>query len=115
MSRYYFVFSASGVLIDGHGSDPAIGFIAMREGRGRSQEEAERLAKIELLKQWKLAFNQNNKAGTPMLEIVHASRIRNPLKRVRVRDDFQFFSDNLQREAAIRQGVEAARKWLRIK
>jgi len=115
MPRFYFVFSASDVLIDGHGSDPAIGFVTLREGQGRNIEDAGRLAKIELLKHWKLTFNQNNKAGTPSLKIVHEGRIRNPLKKVRTQDDFVFFRDTLQRDQLIQQAVQALRGWLTIR
>lgn len=115
MPRYYFVFSASEVLIDGHGSDPAIGFVALRERRGQNIEDAGRLAKIELLKHWKLTFNQDNKAGTPSLKIVHKGRIRNPIKKVRASDDFVFFRDVSQRDQIIEEAMQASRSWLAIR
>jgi len=114
MPRFYFVLSARGVLIDRHGCDPVIGFIAMREGKGADIGAAEKLVKIELLKEWKQTFNQNNKAGTPVLEVIHCSRIRNPLKKVRPRDDFQFFSEDAKRDELLEQACKAARSWLNI-
>lgn len=115
MPRFYFVFSAQGVLIDRHGADPVIGFVAMREGRGCNIDDAERFARIELLKQWKTVFNQDNKAGTPSITLVHSSRIRNPFKKVRARDDFCFFSDGEKGDSIARQAANAASSWWTIR
>ena len=115
MARYYFVFQGNNILLNRQGAEPVIGFIALREMRGNTAGEAEKMARIELLKQWKQTFNQDNKAGTPILTLLHSRRIINPLKKVRLSDDFQFFNDAEDQSALADNAIKAGKHWFAIR
>ena len=115
MARFYFVLSGDNILLDRAGAEPVVGFVARRGCRAASLDAAEKRVKIELLKNWKQTFNQDNKVGTPSLKIAYSRRIRNPLKKVRAGDDFQFFNNNSQRDELLEQAKQAARRWFFIR
>ncbi len=114
MARFYFVIQGKNILLDRQGADPVIGFVALRERRGKTRQEAEKLVKIELLKQWRQTFNQDNKAGTPSLELVHCRKILSPFKKVRVSDDFRFFSDSELQHTLVESAIKSGKNWFGI-
>lgn len=109
MASFLFLCEGSNVILDRQGADPYVGFIAEKPLKAKNVELAEKFARIELLKNWKLLFNQHNDAGTPVLTVLAARQSRNPFRTVKWREDFSFYRDNEQRDEIVDQLMQKHR------
>ena len=115
MARFLVTFIGEGIYVDRGALAPYSGFVAMRCIRLGDAQEAVQRGKIELLKDWRAQFNRENKAGTPQLEVHSVQRLRNPLKRLKLERDYQFFGSVDEREAAVAAAERASRRWFSIR
>ena len=112
MPKYHFIFTGENIHIERGMQLPIYGFVAPRSIMARSEAEAEQRAKIELLKFWKLHFNQDNKAGTPRIEIDLKMRVQNPFRRLTGREEFFFYGNEEEKKQAFDTASKRFRKWL---
>ncbi|NNL10342.1 MAG: hypothetical protein HKO84_01080 [Pseudomonadales bacterium] len=115
MQRFYVVLVGDNILLEQGGDYPIAGFVAPRCVRGQDSAQAVQLAKIQLLKDWKLTFNRDNKAGTPRLEVAAVEQIKNPFKRLSNSQHFEFFGIDEERQAKTKAAIAAFQKWFRIR
>lgn len=110
MKKFYFVVVGENIVLE-RGALPIVGFVAPRLIREKSEQQAIQRLKIELLKQWKSHFNQGNRAGTPKLDIVMSHRIKNPFKRLKLENEFHFYSDNEEKSELIDRSKKMLKRW----
>ncbi len=115
MARFLITFVGDGIYVDRGEQAPYSGFVAMRCVRLRDAEQAVQRGKIELLKDWRMQFNRENKAGTPQVEVHSVERMRNPFKRLKLERDYQFFGSIDEREQAVAAAERAARRWFSVR
>ncbi|MGB5325738.1 MAG: hypothetical protein WBN40_09995 [Pseudomonadales bacterium] len=115
MQRFYIVLVGDNICLEQGGDFPIAGFVAPRCARGVDPGQAVQLAKIELLKDWKLTFNRDNKAGTPRLAVAATERIKNPFKRLSREHHFEFFGIEAERAEKTAQAIAAFQRRFRIR
>lgn len=115
MPKFYLVVVAENILIDRGMSDPLVGFVAQRCVSAKTEKDAIHLIKINVLKDWKINFNRDNKAGTPKLRMAQVSRVKNPFKRFKFADDFLLFRSDEECEEFIEKAAQAFKKWFVIR
>lgn len=98
MAKYGVVILGEGIHLDGAGEDVATGFVALRSIKATDEQDAIRRVSIGLLQDWKILFNRDNKAGTPLLKAERVKRVRNPFKKIILSDDFMFYSGSQDKE-----------------
>ena len=91
MNRYYLTIIADKIHLERGVSLPLAGFVAQRVVRAKDEAGAIQYAKNQLLKDWKISFNRENKAGTPQLEIFQCSQITNPLKSLKLENKYLLY------------------------
>lgn len=115
MSRYHLIIVGQNVLLDRGAGEPVLGFVAARIIRCKTEAEAINLAKINLLKEWKINFNRNNKAGTPSLSIEQITPIKNPFKKLKFANELWFFTDEDEKNTHLEKSRHALKRWFRIR
>ena len=115
MARFLITFIGDGIYVDRGAQAPYSGFVAMRCIRLSDEEQAVQRGKIELLKDWRAQFNRENKAGTPQLEVHSVRRLRNPLKRLKLERDYQFYGSIDERDDAVAAAERAVKRWFIVR
>ncbi len=115
MKKYYLQILADNIYLQRGIDLPIGGFVAPRIVRAKTEDDAVNLAKINLLKEWKLTFNRDNKSGTPQLTILQCKRLRNPLKRLEQSDEYIFYGSEAEKQNAIDASQAALKRWFVIR
>lgn len=115
MKKYYLVIVANNIHLERGIDLPITGFVAPRCVRGKNETDATHFAKIQLLKDWKITFNRNNKAGTPQLSVAQSKQIKNPFKRLQLSDDYLFFGTEDEKTHATDKAIAAFKRWFVIR
>ena len=115
MNRYYLTIIADKIHLERGVSLPLAGFVAQRVVRAKDEAGAIQYAKIQLLKDWKISFNRDNKAGTPQLEIFQCSQINNPFKRLKLENDYLFYSTEDEKSEGIQKATDGFKHWFIIR
>ena len=115
MARYIFVLDGDRIHIERGDQIPFCGFVAARIVRAKSEQEAQQRITIELLKEWKQLFNQNNRAGTPRLSVHHGQRILNPFKRLKLANEFLFYCSDDEKTSQLNRVIKSCKRWFSIR
>lgn len=100
MAKYVLIVQGRNIFLDGVSEQVATGFVTLRSVKAKNEEDAIRIGQIGILKDWKLLFNRENKAGTPSLNIRSVKRIRNPFRKFILPSDFLFYSNEEEKITA---------------
>lgn len=106
MAKYGVVILGEGIHLDGAGEDVATGFVSLRSIKATDEQDAIRRVTISLLQDWKILFNRDNKAGTPMLKAERVKRVRNPFKKIMLSDDFMFYSSSHEKRELLEKALK---------
>ena len=114
MPRYLCLMDAPGIHLERGDQIPHCGFVAARIVKSKDASIAKQLATIELLKQWKLLFNRENRSGTPQVNVISCKKMRNPFKKLRYDQEFLFYSNSEEQQQKMALLERASKRWFRI-